>query len=112
MKDEYEAFLSGGILAHGFLQLHCGDCRHDKLVAFSCKRRASTRHAVPGAWRKRRCTWWITSSARTGSALRVWSLRAVRTLRWTDAPLDPPKPDLTPHFPSGNMHRASMSVLS
>jgi Transposase zinc-binding domain len=28
-----------GILAHGFLRLHCGDCGHDKLVAFSCKRR-------------------------------------------------------------------------
>ena len=28
-----------GILAHGFLRLRCGDCGHDKLVAFSCKRR-------------------------------------------------------------------------
>jgi hypothetical protein len=27
------------ILAHGFLRLRCGDCAHDKLVAFSCKRR-------------------------------------------------------------------------
>ena len=26
-------------MAHGFLRLHCGDCGHDKLVAFSCKRR-------------------------------------------------------------------------
>ena len=25
------------ILAHGFLRLRCGDCGHDKLVAFSCK---------------------------------------------------------------------------
>jgi ribosomal protein S27E len=25
--------------AHGFLRLRCGDCGHDKLVAFSCKRR-------------------------------------------------------------------------
>ncbi|MEX2493498.1 MAG: transposase zinc-binding domain-containing protein [Nitrospirales bacterium] len=28
-----------GILAHGFLRLRCGDCTHEKLVAFSCKRR-------------------------------------------------------------------------
>ena len=28
-----------GILAHGFLRLRCGDCAHEKLVAFSCKRR-------------------------------------------------------------------------
>ena len=27
------------ILAHGFLRLRCGGCGHDKLVAFSCKRR-------------------------------------------------------------------------
>ncbi|MFN7549903.1 MAG: transposase zinc-binding domain-containing protein, partial [Pseudomonadota bacterium] len=28
-----------GILAHGFLRLRCGECGHDKLLAFSCKRR-------------------------------------------------------------------------
>ena len=39
MKDEFDAFLECGILAHGFLRLRCGDCGHDKLVAFSCKRR-------------------------------------------------------------------------
>lgn len=33
------AFLECGILAHGFLRLRCGDCGHDKLLAFSCKRR-------------------------------------------------------------------------
>ena len=38
-KDEFDAFLECGILAHGFLRLRCGDCGHDKLVAFSCKRR-------------------------------------------------------------------------
>ena len=39
VKDEFDAFLDCGILAHGFLRLHCGACGHDKLVAFSCKRR-------------------------------------------------------------------------
>ena len=39
VKDEFDAFLKCGILAHGFLRLRCGDCGHDKLVAFSCKRR-------------------------------------------------------------------------
>ncbi len=34
-----DAFLECGILAHGFLRLRCGDCGHDKRVAFSCKRR-------------------------------------------------------------------------
>ncbi|MBK8763866.1 MAG: transposase zinc-binding domain-containing protein [Burkholderiaceae bacterium] len=32
-------FLECGILAHGFLRLRCGECGHDKLLAFSCKRR-------------------------------------------------------------------------
>ena len=39
VKDEFEAFLQCGILAHGFLRLRCADCAHEKLVAFSCKRR-------------------------------------------------------------------------
>ena len=39
VKDEFDAFLECGILAHGFLRLRCGDCGYDKLVAFSCKRR-------------------------------------------------------------------------
>ena len=39
IKDEFDAFLECGILAHGFLQLRCGECGHDKLLAFSCKRR-------------------------------------------------------------------------
>ena len=39
IKDEFEAFLECGILAHGFLRLRCGECDHDKLLAFSCKRR-------------------------------------------------------------------------
>jgi hypothetical protein len=39
VKDEFDAFLACGILAHGFLRLRCAECAHEKLVAFSCKRR-------------------------------------------------------------------------
>jgi len=39
VRNEFNAFLECGILAHGFLRLRCGDCRRDKLIAFSCKRR-------------------------------------------------------------------------
>ena len=39
IKAEFNAFLECGILAHGFLRLRCGDCSHDKLLAFSGKRR-------------------------------------------------------------------------
>lgn len=34
VKDEFDAFLECGILAHGFLRLRCADCAHEKLVAF------------------------------------------------------------------------------
>ena len=36
---EFESFLGCGILANGFMRLKCEGCRHEKLVAFSCKRR-------------------------------------------------------------------------
>jgi hypothetical protein len=39
VKEEFDAFLECGILAHGFLRLRCADCAHEKLGAFRCKRR-------------------------------------------------------------------------
>ena len=39
VEEEFDAFLDCGILARGFLRLRCADCAHEKLVAFSCKRR-------------------------------------------------------------------------
>ena len=38
-RGEFNAFLECGILEHGFLRLRCGECAHDQLLAFSCKRR-------------------------------------------------------------------------
>jgi len=35
VKDRRDAFFECGILARGFLRLRCGDCGHDRLVAFS-----------------------------------------------------------------------------
>jgi hypothetical protein len=39
VKKEFDEFLRCGILAHGFLRAQCQSCKHEKLVAFSCKRR-------------------------------------------------------------------------
>jgi len=39
VEREFRAFLECGILAHGFLRVHCDACGHDRLVAFSCKGR-------------------------------------------------------------------------
>lgn len=44
---EFDAFFECGILAHGFLRLRCcGECGHDKLRAFSYKRRDRETMAV------------------------------------------------------------------
>ncbi|MBT37191.1 MAG: hypothetical protein CL938_01400 [Deltaproteobacteria bacterium] len=39
IEREFRAYLACGVLAHGFLRLHCDECRLDRLVPFSCKRR-------------------------------------------------------------------------
>ena len=39
VENEFRAFLDCGILARGFLRLHCQDCGRDRLLAFSCKAR-------------------------------------------------------------------------
>jgi ribosomal protein S27E len=39
VEREFDDFLRCGRLEHGFLRVDCGDCKHQKLVAFSCKRR-------------------------------------------------------------------------
>lgn len=36
---EFEDYLRCGRLEHGFLRVRCAACHHEKLVAFSCKRR-------------------------------------------------------------------------
>ena len=36
---EFEALLRCGVLACGFIRARCAGCGHDRLVAFSCKRR-------------------------------------------------------------------------
>ncbi|MGH0034207.1 MAG: transposase [Myxococcota bacterium] len=39
VEREIRAYLDCGVLANGFLRVHCDDCGHDRLVAFSCKGR-------------------------------------------------------------------------
>ena len=38
IKKEFEAYLKCGRLKQGFLRVRCEDCRHERLVAFSCKK--------------------------------------------------------------------------
>ncbi len=36
---EFEEYVKCGRLEHGFLRVQCESCHHEKLLAFSCKRR-------------------------------------------------------------------------
>ena len=38
VEKEFEEFLKCVRLEHGFLSVVCEDCKHEKLVAFSCKK--------------------------------------------------------------------------
>jgi len=40
VEREIRAYLDCGILARGFLRLHCDACGRDRVLAFSCKGRA------------------------------------------------------------------------
>ena len=60
VRDEFEAFLECGRLEHGFLRVRCEDCKHEHLVAFSCKRRGICPSCgAPGVWSKVRPSWWM-----------------------------------------------------
>ena len=39
VEKEFENFLRCGRLEHGFLRVVCDDCKHEKLLPFSCKLR-------------------------------------------------------------------------
>ena len=39
VQQEFSEYLKCGRLEHGFLRVQCTQCRHEHLVAFSCKRR-------------------------------------------------------------------------
>ena len=51
--EEFEAYLECGRLEYGFLRVKCNACRHEKPVAFSCKRRGFCPSC--GARRPARC---------------------------------------------------------
>lgn len=46
VRDEFDAFLECGILAHGFLRVRCADCAHESLN-FLCARVSGRPLAAP-----------------------------------------------------------------
>ncbi|MGH8095640.1 MAG: transposase zinc-binding domain-containing protein [Chthoniobacterales bacterium] len=39
VEAEFREFIDCGVLARGFLRVHCSDCGLDRLVPYSCKKR-------------------------------------------------------------------------
>ena len=39
VREEFETYLRCGVLEHGFLRVVCEQCRAERLVAYSCKKR-------------------------------------------------------------------------
>ena len=47
IKKEFDAYLKCGRLEHGFIRVRCEECHHERLVAFSCKKRGLLRASCP-----------------------------------------------------------------
>ena len=70
---EFDDYLKCGRLEHGFLRVRCDNCHHEKLAAFSCKRRGfcpscgarrmvdSAAHLVDEVLPKRPIRQWVLS---------------------------------------------------
>jgi hypothetical protein len=76
----FRNYLKCGILAHGFARVYCANCRHDFLVAFSCKGRdicpsCATRRMVETAAH-------MVDSVLPRVQFRQWVLSVPRRIRW------------------------------
>jgi len=67
------------ILAHGFLRLRCADCTHEKLVAFSCKRRGFCPSC--GGWRMAQTAAHLVDHIIPRAPVRQWVLSLPIPLR-------------------------------
>ena len=111
VKDEFDAFLECGILAHGFLRLRCGNCGHDKLVTFSCKRRGFCPSC--GARRTAQTAAHLVDRFIPHVPVRQWVLSPPIPLRLLLA-AQPKLVHFRPMFGShgGAMHRTSLTFVS
>ena len=81
VEREFTRYLECGILAHGFVRVHCDDCGHDRLVAFSCRGRAicpscNTRRMFDTAAHR------VDRVLPSGPTYRQWALSLPRWVRF------------------------------
>jgi hypothetical protein len=80
VEATYRQYLKCGILAHGFCRVYCANCRHDFLVAFSCKGRdicppCATRRMVETAAH-------MVDNVLPRVPFRQWVLSVPKRVRW------------------------------
>ena len=79
VEREFDEFLRCGRLEYGFLRVVCGDCKHEKLVAFSCKRRGFCPSC--GARRMAESAALLVDDVLRGYPIRQWVLSLPIPLR-------------------------------
>ena len=77
---EFEAFIGCGVLANGFMRLKCDACCHEKLVAFSCKKRGFCSSC--GARRMSEQAAFLTDWVLPNAPIRQWVLSFPVQLRY------------------------------
>ncbi len=72
-----EKYLACGILKHGFARVRCGSCKHEFLLAFSCK----CRYFCPSCHAKRLALWgiWLEETLLAERDLSVGIVSSIQT---------------------------------
>ena len=105
VNEEFKAYMKCGRLEHGFLRVKCDACRHEKLVAFSCKRRGFCPSC--GAQRTSDTATHLVEHVLPEQPIRQWvlSFPAARKVSCIDHPRAPPlrapqaQPPASPSLP-------------
>lgn len=80
VEEEFDAYLKCGRLEEGFLRLRCEQCRAEKLVAFSCRRRGFCPSC--GARRMAETAALLADEVLPEQPLRQWVLSLPMALRF------------------------------
>ncbi len=84
IQQEFEAVLECGRLEYGFLRVRCEDCHHERLVAFSCKKRGFCPSC--GARRMAESSALLVDEVFPGVPIRQWVLSFPFQLRFFAGP--------------------------
>lgn len=79
VQQEFDNFLQCGRLEYDFLRVRCEECKHERLVAFSCERRGFCPSC--GARRMAECAALLVDEVLPHEPIRQWVLSFPYQLR-------------------------------